>query len=202
MKNILFVSVLIFSFFSLNAQSRYEGDIEITPNTGFSSSFLRGGGSSSFGSRNATQYGVLVDYYFNDQWSIRSGLSVFSMGGTEETDFFGFEFEYDLAYNYLNIPINANWHFGSYKNWNLNFGITPGLLTKARYQGENIRSSSRETHLAISYGLGYKFEVANNFSFLIDGQGLFGLTNATKDSNNSRYNIGHSINIGGVYSLY
>lgn len=138
------------------------------------------------GSRGALRFGVLGDYYFNDRWSVRSGLSYFSMGASSP-------FPAELKLDYLNIPINANWHFG----------ITPGFLLKGDVNGEDVKDLFKSSQLAISYGIGYKIEISKNFSILIDGQCLFGVTNIIEDSSDdfTRLNAGSSINIGGVFSF-
>ena len=38
------------------------------------------------------------------------------------------QFGSSLELDYLMVPINANWHFGSTRKWFLNFGISPGIL--------------------------------------------------------------------------
>ncbi len=157
-------------------------------------------------SRDALQFGVIGDYYFNDRWSIRSGLSYFSMGasvsGSELQPVLGSELRLDLQLGYLNIPINANWHFGSMRKWNLNFGVTPGFLLKGDINGQDVKDFYKSFQLAISYGIGYKIEVSDSFSILIDGQGLFGVTNILKDSDDFTIkNTGNSINVGGIFSF-
>ena len=203
-KQILLLLGLILTSITLNAQKREAGTIELTPNIGYSTSFLNGDevGDLNFNgdevddldSRDALQFGVLGDYYFNDRWSIRSGLSYFAMRASRS----GSEIELD----YLNIPINANWHFGSTRKWNLNFGVTPGFLLKGDVDGEDAKDFYNLFQLAISYGIGYKIEVSDNFSILIDGQGLFRITNTLEDSDDlKRLNTGSSVNVGGVFSF-
>ncbi|QMU66266.1 MAG: outer membrane beta-barrel protein [Flavobacteriaceae bacterium] len=197
---------LILTSITLNAQKRDSGTIELIPNIGYSRSFLSGDEVDGLDSRDALQFGVIGDYYFNDRWSIRSGLSYFSMGasvsGSELQPVLGSELRLDLQLGYLNIPINANWHFGSMRKWNLNFGVTPGFLLKGDINGQDVKDFYKSFQLAISYGIGYKIEVSDSFSILIDGQGLFGVTNILKDSDDFTIkNTGNSINVGGIFSF-
>lgn len=191
-KQIILLIGLILMSITLNAQERDNGTIEITPNVGYSISFLNGDEVDELDSRGALQFGVTGDYYFNDKWSLRLGLSYLGMGASIP--------DYKLNLDYLNIPINANWHFGRTRKWNLNFGVASGFLVKGNLNGEDIKEFYKSFQLAISYGLGYKIVISNNFSILIDGQGLFGITNIIEDSNNfTRLNAGSSINVGGVF---
>ena len=130
-KQILLLLGLILTSITLNAQKREAGTIELTPNIGYSISFFNGDEVDDLDSRDALQFGVLGDYYFNDRWSIRSGLSYFAMRASRSDS--------EIALDYLNIPINADWHFGSTRKWNLNFGVTPGFLLKGDVDGEDAK---------------------------------------------------------------
>ncbi len=194
MRKQLFLLGLFFTAITLQAQERDTGTIEVIPNIGYSTSFLNGDEVDDLDSRGALQFGVLGDYYFNDRWSLRSGLSYFSMGASIPSS--------ELQLDYLNIPINANWHFGSTRKWNLNFGVTPGFLLKGDVDGEDVKDFYKSFQLAISYGIGYKIEISENFSILIDGQGLVGVTNILEEADGfTRLNAGSSINVGGVFSF-
>lgn len=178
----------------LIAQENSTGTIEITPNIGYTSTFLNGDEIDDLGSRNSFQFSVFGDYYFNKRWSIKLGLSYFSMGATIPIA--------RLNLDYLNIPLNANWHFGKAKSWNLYFGIAPGFLLNGKMNGEDVKDFYKPFQLAISYGLGYKIKISNNFSILIDGYGLIGLSNIIKDPDGfTRLNAGGSVNLGGVFKL-
>ncbi len=194
MKKLLLLG-LFFLTISINAQERDAGDIEIIPNIGYSTSFLNGDLIDNLDPRGAIQFGVIGDYYFNDRWSLRTGMSYFSMGAKDPVS--------ELKLDYLNIPLNANWHFGSTRKWNLNFGVSPGFLVKADVDGEDVKDFYKSFQLAISYGLGYKIEVSDNFSILIDGQGVFGITNIIEEDGEDfkRSNAGSSFNVGGVFTF-
>lgn len=194
-KIILSVAFVAIGFFTVNAQERDSGAIEVIPNIGYSSSFLNGDNVDDLDSRGAIQFGVIGDYYFNDRWSFRSGLSYLGMGASAS----GVP---DLELDYINVPLNANWHFGSTRKWNLNFGVTPGFLTRAETGDVDLSDGIKSFQLAISYGIGYKIEISDSFSILIDGQGLFGVTNILEDSEDfTRLNAGSSLNVGGVFTF-
>jgi hypothetical protein len=193
--------VALVTFGLANAQIKEKGTIEITPKIG-SSSFFENNEGKSTDSNAGIQIGVSGDYYFNNRWSLRSGFVVDKMGGKYYSGFNKFEDKL----NYLSIPINANWHFGSTRKWNLNFGLSPSFLTNAttEYNGmsQKITSTDMESfQLGFTYGIGYKIEITKKFGLLIDGQFFDGLTNINKTSDARITNSGYSFNLGGVIQL-
>ena len=193
-KLLLIAAVAVFGFTNVNAQKRDAGQIELAPYVGYMNSFLNGDEVDDLDYRSAVNFGVRGDYFFNDRWSLRSGLNYDSMGAE-----FG---ALELQLDYLNIPINANWHFGSTRKWNLNFGLTPGFLLKAEEDGVDVKEFLNSFQLGISYGIGYKLEISSAFSILFDFQGLVGITNILEDSDDfTRLNAGSSLNIGGVFNF-
>ena len=190
----LFFWIILFIGLAGFSQKRNRGTFEVIPNIGFAGSNLMGSDLVYSDTRFAFQTGVNLDYYFNDRWSLRTGLSYFSMGAQSFFD--------QLELNYLNIPINANWHFGSTRKWNLNFGITPGYLLNASSQDEDLEELFTSFQLAFSFGIGYKLEITKSFSLLIDYQRLFGLTNIVKETELSGIrNNADSINLGAVFAF-
>jgi hypothetical protein len=202
MKKNLLLFIALISFAFANAQSREKGTVEITPKIGYSS-FSENNEGESTDSNTGVAFGATADYYFNNRWSLRSGLVFDKMGG-----------EYDSGYgiskdklNYLTIPINANWHFGSTRKWNLNFGFSPSFLLNAEVSdntGHSMEIPSsviKSFQLGFTYGLGYKIEVNKKFGILLDWQGFAGLTNINKATNSDIKNSGGSFNIGGVIQL-
>lgn len=175
-------------------QERSQGTLEVIPNVGATGSNIYGEDVEDTDNRYGFQGGVLVDYYLNGRWSLRSGLSYFNMGAQD--DFL------ELKLDYVNIPLNANWHFGATRKWNLNFGLTPGFLVKADAEGIDVKEMFTTFQLGFSYGIGYKLEISQNFSLLIDYQGVVGLTNIVDESDvSSTTNTGSSINLGAVFVL-
>jgi len=174
------------------SQVREKGTIEIIPTVGSTQS-----GTSLFtNDRSSIRLGLLGDYYFNDRWSVRSGIELLNMGDS------GFLFiQRGLELNYINIPIHANWHFGSTRKWNLNFGLTPGFLTKAEENGMDVSNVVESFQLGFAYGIGYKLEITENFGFLFDVQAFAGLTNYGSNSGSDEQNVAASWSIGAVLKL-
>jgi len=193
MKKIILTVAAVFVLSFANAQQREKGAIELAPHIGYSSFFLNGDEVEDFSAIRSTNYGVHADYFFNNRWSLRSGLLFQTMGAK---DFSG-----ELKLNYISIPVNANWHFGSTRKWFLNFGPSASFLTKAELSGTDVKDDIESFQLGISYGIGYKLEISEKFSILIEGQNLFGFSNIRKNDNLTWMNAGGSLNIGGVFKL-
>jgi hypothetical protein len=136
------------------------------------------------------------DYYFNDRWSIRSGVAFDAMGAS-------FNNGPDVELNYISVPVNANWHFGSTRKWNLNFGLTPSFLTSAEVQSEDISEEVSSFSLGISYGIGYKIEISEAFSIMIDLQGNLGVSNINDISGSdlTQTNAFSYLGLGGVFRI-
>lgn len=191
MKKQIVLIASIFISLNMKAQENTFKPFEIIPNIGFSSATINFDDIAGSKVRFSLQAGILGDYYLNETWSIRSGISYFAMGQNNPNE--------DINVDYLNVPINANWHFGKTKNWNLNFGGSFGYLLKGKLNNEDRKDQFKPYQVALSFGLGYKFRVTDSFSVLTDIQGLFGLTNIYKNKSKlENTNLGSSLNIGGV----
>lgn len=83
--------------------------------------------------------------------------------------------------------------------WNLNFGPSIGFLTSAEANGVDIKSEVNSTQIGLNIGIGYKIEISDNFSLLIDYQSLTGLTETAKIY--SFKNTAGTFNLGGVIKL-
>ena len=196
MKKLLFLVTLVSIGFT-NAQTKNKGTIEITPKIGYSS-FAEVTNDGRTGARTGLALAATADYYFNNRWSLRSGFSVDKMGSKYVLS--GRNYEDKL--NYFSVPFNANWHFGSTRKWNLNFGISSSYLTSAKIVENGVQKDFQKVAIksiqtGISYGIGYKIEINKKFGVLIDAQFFSGLT----DLNNTLYISGSYKNAGGGYNL-
>lgn len=196
MKKILLTVVIVLTATIAQAQMREKGSFEYINQIGYSSANYNGEGVNLDNKPvNAVSYGLGGDYYFNNRWSLRSGLLFQTMGTKSGLGIFKDELQY------LTIPVNANWHFGSTRKWNLNFGPSIGFLTSANTNGIDIRELVNSTQIGFNYGIGYKIEVSNKISILIDYQAMTGLTDVAKDSDFKIKNVYSSFNAGCVFKL-
>ena len=194
MKKVLLSVVAVLAFRFVNAQSREKGAIELIPQIGYSSANYYGEENLNNSSISTVTFGVGGDYFFNDRWSLRSGLHFQTMGSKLTSS-------YEEKLNYLSVPVNANWHFGSTRKWNLNFGPSFGFLMSAKGGGEDIKKLANTFQFGLAYGIGYKIEVNEKLSILIDFQGMSGMSDVPKDSDFTIKNAYSAFNVGGVFKL-
>tara|TARA_Y100000385_G_scaffold194656_1_gene201489 strand:+ start:476 stop:937 length:462 start_codon:yes stop_codon:yes gene_type:complete len=128
MKKQLFITALaIFGILTSNAQD--SGDFELGVGLGLNltnvSTIV---GQDNASSRTSFNAGVSGEYYFSDRWGLKAKLIYDSKGWSN-----GFinTVTTDYKLNYITLPIMANWHFGSNRNWYLNFGPYVGFLVNA-----------------------------------------------------------------------
>ena len=193
MKKLVLSVMAVFAFAFSNAQSREKGAIEIAPQIGYANSDLYGDSDIESDALTSITYGVGADYFFNDRWSLHSGLLLQTMGAVDGID-------QELKLQYLTIPVNANWHFGSTRKWNLNFGPSVGFLTSAKVDSEDVKDAVNSTQIGLNIGIGYKIEVSPKFSILIDYQSVSGLSKAFKEDSSAKNAFG-SFNVGAVIQL-
>ncbi|NRB60498.1 MAG: PorT family protein [Winogradskyella sp.] len=188
----------IFTVFGLsitNAQSD-SGDFTIAPQIGLNLSNYTSSENLSNKIRTAFNIGVVGEYYFSDRWSLRTGLFYDSKGSEIASNVIE-------KLNYLTIPIHANWHFGSNRNWFLNFGPTAGILLSAKGDypdGEvDIKDAIESTlDLGLGLGIGYKFEISEGTELFIHYQGYNGFIDLV-DANISLFNATSAFNVGVIF---
>ena len=191
MKKIILAAVVAFGLTTAHAQQREKGTIEIIPHVGFTISDFSGSDASGNDAVSSLNFGVGADYYFNDRWSIRSGLNYETMGSDIDDTILGL--------SYLTIPLNANWHFGKTRKWHLNFGPGVGFLTYAKLGDADVKDAFNKVQVGLNAGIGYKFELTKRLGLLIDYQTMAGLNDASKDLS-IKNNYG-SLNVGVVFKL-
>lgn len=201
MKNLSLLAVLV--LFSISTYSQSAGDITLAPQIGLNISNLDYDnleGDQDFESITNFRGGLIGEYYFNDTWSLRSGL-VYDALGAENVNG-------NLTLNYLHVPINANWHFGSDKNWYLNFGPALGFLLDATSEPnegpeQDIKDTIKGLDFGLSVGIGYKYEVSEGIMLFADVQGFRSFIdfNDIEDTDVKFYNIRSAFNVGAIFKL-
>jgi len=155
-------------------------------------------GDEDFESSTGFRAGVIGEYYFSETWSLRSGLVYDSLGSELGDTSFNL--------NYLFVPLNANWHFGSDNNWYLNFGPALGFLLDATAEEsgaeEDLKDTLKGLDFGLSLGIGYKFEVSEGVVLFADIQGFRGFIDLNdSDSDLELYNIRSAFNVGAIFKL-
>ena len=197
MKNLFFIAcIAIFGLFKLNAQD--SGAFTIASQTGVNLSTYAS--SSGFDARISFNVGIIGEYYFNDSWSIRSGFVYDNMGAEDS-------FGNTDKLSYISVPVNVNFHFGSGRNWYVNFGPQISFIVSAEADLANgreidIEDGVNSVDIGVAAGIGYKFDVLDNFQLFVDIQGYGGFL-TVNDINlfDDLRNVRSSFNVGGIFKL-
>lgn len=155
--------------------------------------------------------GVVLNYFFSDDWTIRTGAIYDPKGSIIENTSKG---DVTERVDYIAVPVHASW------NWNidnenslfLNFGPTLGFLISAEAEAENgevfdFNDITRKTDIGIGIGVGYTYYFAPKIAFFVQIQSYTGIMPITKEPillDGGDYNIRHtsnSINAGLTFKL-
>ena len=206
MKRLLLIAVLSLVTVT-NIKAQEKGSIELGVNAGVNFSAATSGGNNT---NNLTgfNFAAVGEYYFSDTWGIRAKLIYDTKGWADGfyTDQNNNTFVTDFKLNYLTLPVTANWHFGSKKNWYLNFGLYAGFLLNAK-TGTNdidVKDSFEGVDFGLALGIGYKFSIDENTKLFIDFDGQGGLTGIFKQLTPGTTTIKNNrsaINFGVLFNL-
>ncbi len=186
------------------SQIREKGNVELSPFFGISK--VNNKVNSALPPRGPAitrvRFGTNIDYYLHSNWSIRSGIIYDPMGGTDNV-----QTRYEL--NYLNMPLNINFHFGRKRGFNLNAGVMAGIFLKGQAiepfgEVTEITEFVKPTQLGLSFGGGYKHQITEKLSLFLDFQMITETDNYIINVSGfdfKSYNYGYSINLGTVFKL-
>jgi hypothetical protein len=198
MKKLLLSAVIVvLGLSNLDAQSD-SGDFTLAPQVGLNLSNYTSNENLTNKIRTSFNLGVIAEYYFSNRWSLRSGI-IYDSKGTKLTESGE---DYIDKLNYISIPLHANWHFGSNRNWFLNFGPTLGFLASAKADlpsGEiDIKDEVASFDAGLGIGIGYKFNINDNTEIYIQYQGYNGLISII-DADFNLFNATSAVNVGVVF---
>ncbi len=194
-KLFLCTAIAVFGLISSVFSQSDSGDFTIAPQAGLNLSNYTSNENLNNKIRTAFNVGVIAEYYFSNRWSLRSGL-IYDSKGTKVTESGQ---DYVDKLNYIALPLHANWHFGSNRNWFLNFGPTIGFLASAKADTPNgefdIQDDLKSFDAGLGVGIGYKFEIADNTQFYIQYQGYNGFISII-DADFNLFNATSAFNVG------
>lgn len=211
MKKLLFFAIAtIFSVSTLFSQE--EGTFELGVGAGVNLSNVSNlANDQSADLKVGFNGNVSGEYYFSDRWGIKARLMFDQKGwksNTAVSDAMGnFIGNRDVAFktNYLTVPVMANWHFGSNRNWYLNFGPYFGFLLNAEedFYNQDIKDSFESFDVGLNLGIGYKFNIAENTKMYIEYDGQSGFVDTAKNntSGDTIRNVRSSFNVGVLFNL-
>ena len=205
MKKILFVLLVILAF---NSNAQDKGDFEFGINLGGNLSTV-----SEFGLSEAAEVKISLnlatsaEYYFSDRWGIKAKLTLdnkgWSNGFFEDLDL-NQTFITDYRLSYVTVPVMANLHFGSRRNWYLNFGGYIGFLASAEATDINtdLKDAFRSTDFGLTYGIGYKILLNDKLTLFFEYDEQYGLANIFENSESDTVtNSRSAFNIGVLFLL-
>ena len=202
---------LIALFFSgiLNAQIRDKNDIELSASLGLASSNYYGDISlQNNQALYSPTFGIRADFYSNNRWSFLLGLEYRTFGSKIIDSYFGYEYNYSRTstekLNFIQIPFNANWHFGSQRNWNLNFGPVVSYLQSAYFDNRKIDTNGiRDTQVGLGFGIGYKFKISEQISLGIEHQEYISFLSNIAQNQYTPFigNVGGSLEVRFIYNF-
>ncbi|WP_440880363.1 porin family protein [Tenacibaculum sp. C7A-26P2] len=212
-KLLVAISITILSFNFLKAQEK--GDIELGGNIGVNFSNVTLGrntfNNSNLSTDHTTGFNIALtgEYYFSDRWGIKTKLIYDQKGwGNGFLDNYdtGERVISDYELSYFTIPVLANWHFGSNRNWYLNFGLYAGFLIDVNLKdiSTNIElmESFETTDIGLALGIGYKFQISENTRLFFEFDGQSGFNSINKENNGENItNSRSSINFGALFFL-
>lgn len=209
MKNLLFVNVF-WMCVSLASSAQQSGDYELGIGLGLNLADISrvDGQRNTSSSRIALNTAISAEYYFTESWGFKAKLIYDTKGWSDgfliRTDENNNDVTTDIKLNYLTIPVMANWHFGSNRNWNLNFGPYAGFLVNAKDSelGLNLKNGFNNIDFGLAFGIGHKFKINDYLKLYIEYDGQIGIMNIfEEDSGNNVRNIRSGLNLGALLDL-
>ncbi|KOS05106.1 hypothetical protein AM493_02930 [Flavobacterium akiainvivens] len=187
--------------FALGANAQSKGNIEFGVNTGVNFSTISSG--EYWGSADtSTGFNVAasLDFYFSDRWSIKVKPTYDRKGWDGDyVTVDGNDYPTDYNVDYLTVPVMANWHFGSKRNWYLNFGPYAGFLLSAKDTrfDTDVKNALNSTDIGLAFGIGVKIPVSDKIKIFFEYEGQSGFSDAFKDNYTGNvYTSRNSLNVG------
>ena len=202
MKKIFIITFLIIGFSVTSFGQQKKGDVEFGFNLGYNFSKITNMDDEYTDTGSGINLGASAEYYFSNRWGIKGKL-IYDQKGWDN-DYItnldtGETYDTDVNLNYLTIPIMANWHFGSKRNWYLNFGVYTGMLLNASETTfeTDLKEAFSSVDFGLTLGIGVKIPVSNKVKISLeydDQSGLFDIfsdnTNVTATNSRGAFNVG------------
>lgn len=207
MKKLFTTIFILLAFYSISSAQQDPGTIQFGVNAGFNYSYVTSteDGFQDSGLKTGFNVGVSANYYFSEIWSLKIGASYdqkgWGGGSLFTTDQNGNITETDgVTYklNYITIPVLANWHLGSNRQWYVDFGPYVGILTSANADGTDVKSLFNTTDGGFEAGTGIQIPIGERTKFFIELDGQEGVVNLDKSAQGfgTITNQRESLNIG------
>ena len=213
MKKQIFIAALAILLGTVHSKAQNKGDIELGIAVGgqFSMNYNNHKEVRSyFQPLESLSGGISVEYYISEYLGIKMKINYDPKGWSKVPNWYyalGYNILFDYlshSLNYLTIPVLANAHFGTNKNWYVNIGPYVGFLLEAKDSstfGIDLKNRVyKDKDFGLAYGIGYKFKVKDRFKLFFEVDVQQGITNVYKGPDTLR-NFRMGINFGALYSL-
>lgn len=207
----IYIILFLLSFNTI-VLAQKKGIVEFGANVGLNRSLV----SNTTGSTDPLigfNVALSADYYFSDRWSIKgkliydqkgwaNGFITFdTLNGQNPNDpAFYQTITTDFNFDYITIPVMANWHFGKKRNWYLNFGPYVGFLVSAKDSKlkYNFNDEFQKTDVGLALGIGVKIPVSDKLKIYFEYEEQTGFTDiyVINNTGSAITNTRGSINVG------
>ncbi len=196
MKYIFTTLILALGFCSI-AFSQSKGTTEFSAWVGLNGATVISGNLNAE-TRVGLNAGLGAEYYFSESWGIKAKIlydqkgwanGYYSTGTSTITTNYNFD--------YITVPVLANWHFGHTKNWYLNFGPYVSFLMSAKtaVNSNHVKSFFNSTDAGLDLGIGVKIPIADKTKFFIEYSGQGGVSDLQSSGTTIRNSVA-ALNIG------
>lgn len=206
MKKVIMAVAAVFGFV-IQSGAQQKGDVELGANLGFNYATVQKG-SEETKEHYGMNAGVSVDYYFSDQWSIKTKLTYDQKGWNRgsiyliDTPYITYGTNYDL--DYLTVPVTASWHFGKKRNWYLDLGPYVGFLLSAKDSRfkRDVKEYFNQTDWGLALGVGLKIPVTDKLKLFVECDSQSGFSDlAQKKEDKSYRNSRVALNVGMNFTI-
>lgn len=196
----LFLTLITVLAAGTAAFAQTKGDTEFGISGGLNLATAIGENSyQNAGYRVGFNVGFSFDQYFSDKWSLKVKPTYDQRGWNKGFLNVGSSTYYtSYQLDYVTLPIMANWHFGSTKNWYLNFGPYVSYLLNAKAPGAagyDVKPVFNEVDGGIDLGVGFKIPVSDKAKFFIELNAQAAVTSLPKSGDTYRSSVS-AINVG------
>jgi opacity protein-like surface antigen len=206
MKKLFITALFVLGLSSTTFAQQSKGDVEFGFNLGYNFSTVSNSEGESTDPGSGINLGASADYYFSDRWSIKGKLIYDQKGWNNGFVDYSLisndpvaSYRTDFNLNYLTVPVMANWHFGSKRNWYLNFGPYAGFLLSANEtaRDKDVTDGFNSTDFGLALGIGVKIPVTDKLKISLEYDDQTGFSDVFKISSGSAVrNSRGSFNIG------
>jgi len=148
MKKLMMIVAMMAATIATNAQILERGDFAITPKVGMNCSDISGA-KDYVDNKFGIAAGVEAEYKFNDWFALSAGAMYEQQGFRLKSA------KEDVNTEFINIPVMAKFYI--WKGLNAGIGVQTGFMTKAKYDGEDVKDVFNKVDVGLSSSFGYDF---------------------------------------------